>query len=327
MIAPDTAPVRAGEELPLEALSRWWGEPVEVEQFPGGHSNLTYLLKTRSGEYVLRRAPLGPVPPKAHDMAREYGILAALNPRFPPAPRVLRLCEDPAVIGATFYVMERRRGTILRNPAGVEAKRATAASAAFTDCLAALHEIYLDGIGKPEGFLDRQVSGWSERWAKADTPDRPDMTPAIEYLRATIPVSGAPAIVHNDYKLDNVMLSEDLSRVEAVLDWEMTTVGDPLADLGLTLCYWTIGSAYQAPEGPGWYSRERLIERYAARTGRDVSRIGWYETLGVFKLAVILQQIYVRWMRGQTRDERFANFGPRVRFLAEKANALAERNS
>jgi aminoglycoside phosphotransferase (APT) family kinase protein len=322
----DTAPVRAGEELPVESLTRWLGEPVEVEQFPGGHSNLTYLIRTPSREYVLRRAPLGPVPPKAHDMARECRILEALNPVFPPAPKVHRLCEDPAVIGATFYLMERRHGVILRDPSTVEPAAAQRLSESFVDCLADLHQIYLP-IGKPEGFLDRQVSGWSERWLLAETPDRPDMSFVMNYLRRSIPQQGAPGIVHNDYKLDNVVLKADLSGVEAVLDWEMTTVGDPLADVGLTLCYWTIGSAYSAPDGGGWFSREQLIARYAQRTGRDLSRIGWYETLGVFKLAVILQQIYVRWVRGQTRDDRFKDFGPRVRYLVEQATRLAERQA
>jgi aminoglycoside phosphotransferase (APT) family kinase protein len=322
----DTAAVRAGEELPLDALARYLGEPVEVEQFPGGHSNLTYLVRTKTSEYVLRRPPHGPVPPKAHDMAREYAILKALHPVFPPAPRVHSLCEDTSVIGAVFYLMERRRGRILRNPAGVAGG---AVSEEFVRCLAQLHAIDivangLTAIGKPEGFLDRQVSGWTERWWKAETPDRPDASAVIEYLSSSKPASPAPAIVHNDYKLDNVMFDDGLTRVVAVLDWEMTTVGDPLADLGLTLCYWTIGSAYAAPEGPGWYTRQRLIERYAELTNRDVARIGWYETLGVFKLAVILQQIYVRWVRGQTRDERFRNFGERVRMLVDRAVKMAE---
>lgn len=324
----DTAPVRAGEELPLDRLSAWFGETVAVEQFPGGHSNLTYLLRAASGEYVLRRAPLGPVPPKAHDMAREFGILRALHPVFPYAPRVVRLCEDSGVIGAVFYVMERRVGTIFRNPLDVpDAAAARRISEAFVDCLVDLHAIDLQtsgliAIGKPDGFLDRQVGGWTERWMRAETPDRPDASRVIDYLKTTIPVSRDASVVHNDYKLDNVMLTPDLARVAAVLDWEMTTVGDPLADLGLTLCYWTIGSAYDAPRGEGWFTREELIERYAAKTGRDVSRVRWYEALGVFKLAVILQQIYVRYVRGQTSDERFRDFGPRVRFLVERAEAL-----
>jgi aminoglycoside phosphotransferase (APT) family kinase protein len=322
----DTAPVRPGEELPLDALSRYVGEPVAVEQFPGGHSNLTYLVKTRSMEYVLRRAPLGPIPPRAHDMAREYAILKALHPVFPPAPRVYSLCEDPGVLGAVFYLMERRRGRILRNPAGIEG---SAVSEAFVHCLATLHAIDIDAsglsaLGKPDGFLDRQVAGWTDRWWKAETPDRPDAGTVIEYLSSSKPQSPAPSIVHNDYKLDNVMFDDALMRVVAVLDWEMTTVGDPLADLGLTLCYWTIGSAYAAPEGPGWYTREQVIARYAELTERDVRRIGWYETLGVFKLAVILQQIYVRWVRGHTHDERFRSFGERVRMLVDRAVKMTE---
>ena len=323
---PETAPVRPGEELPLDSLARYFGERVEAEQFPGGHSNLTYLVRTRSTEYVLRRAPLGPVPPKAHDMAREFAILKTLHPVFAAAPQVYALCEDPGVIGATFYLMERRRGTILRSPAGIAGDRI---SQAFIGCLAELHAIDIDTtglrvLGKPEGFLDRQVSGWTERWWKADTPDRPDASNVIAYLMSSKPDSPAPTVVHNDFKLDNLMFDDGLSRVEAVLDWEMTTVGDPLADLGLTLCYWTIGSAYAAPAGPGWFSREELIARYAELTGRDVGRVGWYETLGVFKLAVILQQIYVRWVRGQTADERFRDFGGRIRMLIERANAMAE---
>lgn len=323
MSAPETAPVRAGEELPLDRLAVYLGEPVEVEQFPGGHSNLTYLLRTPSAEYVLRRAPLGPVPPKAHDMAREFRLLEALSPRFPEAPRVYRLCEDLSVIGAVFYLMERRRGVIVRDPARLDEAGAARVSQALVDRLAALHEIYLEGFGKPEGFLHRQVTGWSERWLHAETPDRPDLSAVMRYLAASQPLSGAPSIVHNDYKLDNVMFDDGLTRVEAVLDWEMTTTGDPLADVGLSLCYWTVGSAYMAPRGPGWYTREEFLHRYSLVTGRDVAGITWYETLGVFKLAVILQQIYVRWVRGQTRDERFREFGQRVRFLADRALEMA----
>jgi len=321
----DTAAVRPGEELPLERLSAWFGEPLSVEQFPGGHSNLTYLLRAPSGEYVLRRAPLGPVPPKAHDMAREFGVLTAIHPLFAPAPAALRLCEDPSVIGATFYIMERRRGRIFHDPAA--APEPQRMSEMFVDCLASLHAVDVRRvpIGKPEGFLERQVGGWSERWLRAETPDRPDAAHVMEYLRSSIPVSQAASVVHNDYKLDNVMWAGNLDRVAAVLDWEMTTVGDPLADLGLTLCYWTIGSAYDAPRGRGWFSREELIARYAEKTGFDVGRIGWYETLGVFKLAVILQQIYVRWVRGQTRDERFRDFGARVTMLVERAAELSAR--
>lgn len=329
---PDTAPVRSGEELDTASLSKWLGEEVQIEQFPGGHSNLTYLLRTKDAEYVLRRAPMGPVPPKAHDMAREYGILKAIHTVFPPAPNVVRLCEDFSVIGAVFFLMERRCGVIWRNPAEVTdpALRARL-SESFVDTLVRLHAVDLHSngllkLGRPEGFLERQVSGWSDRWQRADTPDRPDMSAVMKYLATTLPVSPAPSIVHNDYKLDNVMFRDD-GAVAAVLDWEMTTIGDPVADLGLTLCYWSLGGAYGAAEGEGWHSREQIVARYAAATGRDVGRVGWYETLGVFKLAVILQQIYVRYVRGQTNDERFAEFNVRIAMLAERARTLAERRA
>jgi aminoglycoside phosphotransferase (APT) family kinase protein len=314
----DTAPVRPGEELPLDRLADFLGAPVTIEQFPGGHSNLTYLIRTPDRELVLRRPPLGPVPPKAHDMAREYRVLAAVHPEFPAAPQPIRLCADTAVIGAPFYLMERRHGVAVHDPLSVDEAAARRASECLVDCLADLHAVQVP-IGKPEGFLDRQVHGWAERWRLAETPDRPELQPVIEYLALNIPVSGEPGVVHNDFKLDNVLFAPDLSRVAAVLDWEMATLGDPLADLGLTLCYWTMGSAYRAPSGPGWFSRDEIVERYALRTGRDVGGLGWYETLGVFKLAVILQQIYVRWARGQTRDDRFRDFAGRVAALARSA--------
>jgi aminoglycoside phosphotransferase (APT) family kinase protein len=188
------------------------------------------------------------------------------------------------------------------------------------DCLVALHGVDLAAqdlltLGKPEGFLERQVHGWADRWRRAATDDQPDIDRVIQWLADRIPRPQAPTLVHNDFKLDNLMLDpHDLGRVEAVLDWEMTTIGDPLADVGLSLCYWTYGIA-----GAGWYTRDQFIHGYATRTGRDVSGIGWYEVLGIFKLAVILQQIYVRWKVGQTRDERFAAMGEEVRLLADQA--------
>ncbi len=319
-----TAPPRAGEELPVDRLADYLGMPVTVEQFRGGHSNLTYLLRLPEGEAVLRRAPMGPLPPKAHDMAREYRLLEFLHPRFPAAPRPLRLCEDPSIIGAVFYLMERRTGFIVRQPAALPAVDAQSASRAFVDCLAALHTVPVEGFGKPDGFLERQVAGWTSRWRLAATDDQPDLDRVMDRLAATIPASGPPALVHNDYKLDNVLFTPGLDRVEAVLDWEMATVGDPLADLGLTLCYWNLGGACDAPSGAGWSSGAQVAEAYGRITGRDLSRLRWYEALGVFKLAVILQQIYVRWVRGQTRDERFQDFGERVQALAQRAEELID---
>ena len=340
----ESAPLRPGEELDALALAAYLRGKIEgaedgvtLEQFPGGHSNLTYLVRAGTFEYVLRRAPLGPVAPKAHDMAREYRLLAKVHPLFSAAPNVYLLCEDASVIGSVFFLMERRRGVILRDrvPAALQAEPDFGArvSSAFVDCLVDLHAIDIErhgltALGRPDGFIARQVTGWSDRWNRSKTEELPEMEAVMRWLADSIPESGPATLVHNDFKLDNVMLDPaDPGRVEAVLDWEMATVGDPLADLGLTLCYWTLGSASAGERasisaGAGWFSRDELVERYAARTGRDVSRVRYYEVLGVFKLAVILRQIYFRYVRGQTRDERFRNFGERVRGLVKTAAGL-----
>lgn len=342
----DTAAVRHGEELNLDSLAAFLHGKVAdvdrgigVEQFPGGHSNLTYLLHIGAREYVLRRAPLGPVAPKAHDMIREFHVLEAVHPHFPPAPEVYLLCEDPAVIGAPFYLMQRRRGFVLRDriPAEISAhpNYPRRISQAFTDCLVQMHAVDIERhgltrLGKPEGFVERQVKGWSDRWTRAQTEPNPEMDAVMRWLAATVPPSGPATLVHNDFKLDNVMLdSGNPDRIEAVLDWEMTTVGDPLCDLGLTLCYWNStevpGTDHQAiTASPGWYTRQELVERYADKTGRDLSSLPWHEVLGVFKLAVIVQQIFYRFWRGQTTDERFRNFDQRVRALTRQAAEMVE---
>ena len=349
---PDTAAVRKGEELDLQHLREYLRGRIEgdwddlsIEQFPGGHSNLTYLVKAGGREFVLRRAPLGPVAPKAHDMAREFAVLQAVHPHFPEAPRVYHLCEDPAVIGAVFFVMDRRRGAIIRDsvPPGMEGNPAYArtVSEAFIDTQARMHAIDirrtgLIALGKPEGFIERQVRGWADRWNRAKTEELPAMDSVVAWLIERLPASTEATLVHNDYKLDNVMLREGTPHtIEAVLDWEMTTVGDPLADVGLTLCYWAWANAPEVRAAgipditsqPGWYTREQFIERYAAQTGRDLSNVGYYEVLGVFKLAVIIQQIYYRFWRGQTTDERFRNFGERARGLVNLAASMVERFS
>jgi aminoglycoside phosphotransferase (APT) family kinase protein len=294
-------------------------------------------------EYVLRRAPLGPVPPKAHDMARECRILAAVHPHFKQAPRPALVCEDPNIIGAVFFVMERRKGLILRSgiPEGVQCQPTYAAriSEAFLDCLAQLHSVdigseELSKLGKPEGFVERQVKGWAERWSRARTEETPEMDRVIAWLAENIPVSTHATLVHNDYKLDNVMLPLDsIDRVEAVLDWEMATIGDPMIDVGLTLCYWTHAASPEISGGgvpaftaqPGWHSRDQFLDAYSRRTGRDLHGVKFHEILGVFKLAVILQQIYFRFWRGQTQDQRFANFHLRVRALTRKAVDLLDQ--
>ncbi len=347
MSGPETAPVRPGEDLDRAALAAYLRGKLAgvelglaVEQFPGGHSNLTYLIKTSAGDYVLRRAPLGPVAPKAHDMVREYGVLRAVHEAFPQAPRALLLCEDTAVIGAPFFVMERRRGVILRDrvPRSFAARKdyARRVSEGFAECLVRLHRIdaragALAALGKPEGFLARQIRGWAGRWALARTGEVPAMERLAEWLAARMPASQGPVIVHNDYKLDNLMLdARDCGRVEAVLDWEMATTGDPLADLGVALCYWAppapLGAVHCVSCGPGWFTADELIERYATGTGFDVSDVSYYRVFAVFKLAVIIQQIYYRYRVGQTRDERFRGFGERVRALAEAGWEMAARD-
>jgi aminoglycoside phosphotransferase (APT) family kinase protein len=344
----DTAPIRPGEEIDAGRLQRYLADKIEgagggleLEQFPGGHSNLTYLLRAGGKEYVLRRPPLGPVPPRAHDMAREFRVLEKISPLFPPAPAVYLLCEDPEVAGATFYLMERRRGAILRQalpedwPAHEAPKKI---AGAFVDTLAQLHavDIHAHGLGqmgKPDGFLERQVRGWSGRWERARTTDLPVMDRLSAWLTGNLPASPGATLVHNDYKLDNVMLAEhDLGRVSAVLDWEMTSVGDPLIDLGIVLCYWPEA---RDPEprrnaisplttGPGWPSRAELLARYHQKTGRDLGGVAYYEVFGLFKLAVVLQQIYYRFHVGQTQDERFRDFDKRVEGLAEAARLVME---
>ncbi|MBI3680480.1 MAG: phosphotransferase family protein [Acidobacteria bacterium] len=344
----DTAPVRQGEELDRARLEEYLSDKVggtaggiAIEQFPGGHSNLTYLITAGGREYVLRRAPLGPVAPKAHDMAREFGILRAVHPHFPPAPKPFLLCEDTTILGAVFYLMERRRGVVLRSEIPVQWNSIPdlprRLSQAFLDCLIQLHSVDivkhdLASLGKPEGFVERQVRGWTERWHRAKTEELPQMDRVIEYLHRHLPPDGPPTLVHNDFKLDNLMLSsDDPGKVQAVLDWEMATVGDPLVDLGLTLCYWDPpdeqvreGPVPCLTKGPGWLTREQWIEQYIARTGRQLAALRYHEILGIFKLAVIVQQIYVRWFRGQTRDARFATFDRRVRSLVTAACKRAE---
>ncbi len=342
----DTAAVRKGEELNLSALAEYLKGKIDgveggiqVEQFPGGHSNLTYDLIIAGREYVLRRAPLGPVAPKAHDMVREAKVLQAVHPHFPPAPEVYLICEDPNIIGAPFFLMQRRRGIVLRTSIPPEVSRhencAARVSRAFINCIVQMHSVDIEkhglrSLGKPEGFVERQVHGWTDRWNRARTEPSPEMDRIMAWFAKTIPAPGAPTLVHNDFKLDNVMLDENTpDRIEAVLDWEMATVGDPLSDVGLTLCYWSSslvpGTSLEAvTTGPGWYTRDEFVAEYARQTGRDISPLPWYEAFGVAKLAVILQQIYYRYWRGQTTDERFAHFDQRVKSLVAQAAKMVD---
>ncbi len=351
----DSTEVRSGEELDLQTLDRYLRDelaknlqsdrPIEIKQFPGGHSNLTYLISYGDREFVLRRPPVGPVAPTAHDMPREYKLLAAINPHFPLAPKPVLLCEDVSILGVPFYLMERRRGFIVRGELpkliGEDLDLRRRISERVVDTLVALHAVDIEAtgivqIGKPAGFVTRQVRGWSDRWQRSKTTELAEMDRLAQWLADRIPDESRTdaTIVHNDFKLDNLMLDEvDPSRIVAVLDWEMCAVGDPLVDLGLALTYWTMAGAGKQnsslraiTNGPGWLTREEIIERYALKTKRDLSSIVFYETFARFKIAVVIQQIYFRYARGQTRDERFRNLDVMVTELARDAVALAEQS-
>jgi aminoglycoside phosphotransferase (APT) family kinase protein len=350
----DVTHVRTGEGLDWARLAEWLrahlpscdiagldlSRDMRVAQFPGGHSNLTYLIAFGDTELVVRRPPFGPVPPTAHDMGREHRWLTAVHPIFPLAPRAYLFCGDEAVVGSVFYVMERRRGIVVRHdepPALAgrpDARRR--ASVALVDTLAALHAIDvvangLSGLGKPAGFVERQVRGWTGRWEGSKTTDVPEMETLASWLHDHLPPDPiSPTIVHGDFKLDNVMLDgEDVGRPVAVLDWEMCALGDPLVDVGILLAYWSQraesgghDAVTSVTHQPGWATPSEIVERYAERSGRDVSRMRFYETFAIFKIAVVIQQIYFRYTRGQTSDPRFASFDRRVAHMAREAAAL-----
>ena len=343
--------MREGEDFDLAATERYMREHIEnlpegeleVRQFPSGASNLTYLVKIGDWEGVLRRPPLGPVPPKAHDMGRESKLLIKLHEAFPLAPKPYFFCEDESVIGAPFYVMERRKGVIVDDsfPEGVEPTEELrrGMSRMVVDTLVELHAVDwqkagLGDLGRPEGFLERQVKGWIGRYDKAKTEEIEEVDPLTEWIQKNIPESPPATIVHNDYKLNNLLLNpEDLTEVRAVLDWEMTTIGDPLFDLAVSLSYWVeAGDSQELKEvlptvadTPGFMTRKEFIDYYAQKSGRDLSDMHWYLVFGYFKLAVILQQIYARWHNGQTKDERFANFNERVKNVIVHAHDLAQK--
>lgn len=350
----DTRAVRETEQLDWPRLEAWLrehlpasdipglspGQPMQVSQFPGGHSNLTYHLRFGAAELVMRRPPFGPVAPTAHDMAREYRWLSAVHPVFPLAPRVYALCEDASVVGSVFYVMERRHGIVVRHEEPPQIKDRPdvrrQVGLALVDALAALHAVDIDQaglghLGKPAGFVERQVRGWSERWQRSKTGDVPEMDALAGWLVEHLPPGPArPTIVHGDFKLDNLMLeASDPSRIVGVFDWEMAALGDPLVDVGILLAYWVPN----APPGqrdalttvtarPGWITPRELTDRYAEQSGGDLSALRFYETFALFKIAVVIQQIFFRFVNGQTDDPRFANFGERVTFLARRAASL-----
>jgi aminoglycoside phosphotransferase (APT) family kinase protein len=270
-------------------------------------------------------------------MAREYRWLQAIHPVFPLAPRGYALCEDPSVVGSVFYVMERRHGLVIRHeePPPVKDNEALRGEIglALVDALAALHAIDIERaglmhLGKPQGFVERQVRGWTERWHRAKTHDVPEMEALAKWLVAHLPPNPVqPTVVHGDFKLDNLMLDATTpSRIVGVFDWEMAALGDPLVDLGILLAYWIPNAPPEQHDAlttvttrPGWITPEALVARYAEKSGRDLSTLRFFEVFALFKIAVVIQQIYYRFVKGQTDDPRFASFGDRVMFLARRA--------
>lgn len=318
--------------------------PVEVLQFRQGHSNLTYLVRVGGREVVLRRAPFGAQVKTAHDMRREFTILSALQGAYSRAPRPIAFCDDESVIGARFYLMERVRGVVLRGDGSRSGVALTpevlgATSAALADNLADLHAVDLAraglaSMGRPQGYVARQVNGWTERYHKARTDEIPQVEEAAAWLLRNMPPESGAALIHNDYKYDNVVLDPaHLSRVVAVLDWEMATVGDPLMDLGTMLGYWTDPDdpeelrilSYGPTFLPGSLSRLEAAERYARRGGRAGGSLLFYYVFALFKTAVVIQQIYRRFVEGHTSDPRFAHLVDGVRVLAGQAVRALER--
>jgi len=342
-------PIREDERLDAVALGAWVvravpgaAGPVEVLQFGKGHSNLTYLVRFAGQEAVLRRAPRGASIKSAHDMHREFTLLTALQGVYPKAPRPIAFCEEEAVIGARFYLMERVRGVILRGREGgagpLPPARMQALSRAFVDDLAALHAVDLRSgplasLGKPQGYVARQVSGWTERYGRARTEEVPELEAAMAWLAANQPAEQGAALIHNDYKYDNLVLDPaELSRIVALLDWEMATVGDPLMDLGSSLGYWVDADdppalramAFGPTYLPGNLMRSEVVARYADAAGRAASSPVFLYVYGLVKLAVIAQQIYRRFHDGHTRDARFARMIEGVRVLGRQAARAIE---
>lgn len=329
----ETLAVRAGEEIDKGRLGSYLTEQlgypfdaIEIEQFPAGSSNLTYLIRNAGEEYVLRRPPFGNTVRSAHDMQREFSVLSKLSRVYSPAPQPILLCDDESLIGSDFYLMARRHGLILRGSVprdlGASDLPQKQVCRAFIKNLADLHAIDytaagLSDLGNPAGYPRRQVEGWTKRYFDAKTHTLPELESVAEWLNENIPVESGASIVHNDYKFDNVMFDpRDLTKLVAVLDWEMVTIGDPLMDLGTTLGYWIGREGGEAilnmPFNPRVLreniSRRELVDMYAEYSGRDVGKVLFYFVFGLFKIAGIAQQIYVRYVKGFTRDERFAHF-------------------
>jgi aminoglycoside phosphotransferase (APT) family kinase protein len=319
------------------------GDLVGIELIAGGRSNLTYRLDFGGrSRLVLRRAPLGHVLPTAHDMAREYRVLTALQGTSIPVPAPVAFCSDPEVVGAPFYLMEYVDGLVLRTREDgeqVTQAQASQLSERLAEMLAAIHGVDtqaagLTGFGRPDGYLARQLARWQRQWELSATREMPGYDRLVERLAAGLPETGEATLVHGDFRLDNMLVVlGDRPDIAAVVDWEMSTLGDPLADLGLTLMYWAdaadedwrminVGAAVTSL--PGFFTRAQLASRYAELTGRDISGIGYYMAFGCFKLAVVLEGIHARYLQRKTVGEGFEREGQAVPLLINRAHQMLD---
>jgi len=343
-----SAPVRAGEGLDEDRLAAYLGRqlggngPLAIEQFPCGHSNLTYRVTWSGRDMVLRRPPFGSKVKTAHDMGREYRVLSQLHSAYPLAPRTIFYCADAEVLGAPFYLMEPIRGVILRRDLPPETQLTPTMgrrlSEAFVDNLVRLHhldycKVGLGSLGKPQGYLERQLTGWIERYHVSATHDLRDVAYVSNWFREHLPAHLAGALIHNDYKYDNLVLDpDDLSHIIGVLDWEMCTLGDPLSDLGTALAYWANADDSEELQEirsvpttlPGMFTRTQLVHRYALATSCDMREMVFYLAFARFKVAVIIQQIYYRFAQGLTKDARFAAMPRRVEVLVRASRQCVE---
>ncbi len=344
--------VRKGEELDVAKVEKYLFAqmpglkgPFEIRQFPSGFSNLTYLVRAGDREFILRRPPFGHKAKTAHDMSREYRMLTALRPVYPYCPNALLYCDDEEVMGSPFYVMERLTGIILRKDIPKEMNLSQEDAQRLCENLIQVqcdlhkvdyHRAGLADYGKPEGYVRRQVEGWSGRYRAARTPDAPDFEKVMQWLDGHQTKDSAhPGVIHNDYKFDNVVLDPDNGfRIKGVLDWEMATIGDPLMDLGSSLAYWVdrndpemMQAIRQMPtDSPGMLTRDEMVRLYSQMSGIKIDNFDFYYCFGLFRLAVIAQQIYYRFFHGQTKDQRFGMLVHAVKILEDTALRLIEKS-
>ena len=348
-ILDEAGNIREGEELDIAVIDAYMKKTIpdlegelSITQFPGGASNLTYQISYGENAYILRRPPFGKIAKGAHDMLREANIMKALKPVYPYVPEIISICEDDSILGCQFYVMEKLTGVIPRQNMPKELQLSEAGTRdmclSVVDKFIELHQVKVEGtdlekLGKGIGYVERQIIGWSDRYNKSMTDDATDFAKVMDWLKTNMPKDVGQVLIHNDFRLDNVVLDvDDTSHVIGVLDWEMATIGDPLMDLGNSLAYWIEADdepqfqmmRRQPTHLKGMLTRNEVIEYYLEKTGYQVESFVFYEVYGLFRLAVIMQQIYYRFFHGQTKDKRFSGFVHASRYLETRCLKMIE---